>query len=493
MTFATGQGRGFVMALGAVLALAVFAYVSSHVAWLLREPDLWWHIRSGQVMIETGHVPQVDTFSYTHDGKPWIAKEWLSQVIFAFVYAAAGWAGPLILSAAAVSFTAWLIYARATRDIQPVYAAALVILSVFVVQGVMVARPHILTFPVATGLAILLFDAARLRRAPPFWTLLLTVLWTNLHGSFSIAFVIAGCAFIDYIERARFSDRRTIIKWLAYLVLSVLVTLINPYFIQPYVIALALAGGLDVMSRISEWAPFTAPENSVMELGFMLAFFLLLKARAKFTIGQILFTLMAFHMVLSHVRFIYVFFLSVPVVLLPEIAEAVPVVSLTNWLKRPRDGLESFVGGKASAIAGIASVLFVAGCGYLLMKDRVVPPDKTAITGALAFVEKHRAADTALQKNVFNDYNLGGPLILSGIRTYVDGRAEQLFLGDFMKQYLDSGDSTGGAALAEILSDTSIGWTIFPPSDPRNANLALMPEWQKMYEDKSAVIYERKG
>ena len=48
-------------------------------------------------MLSTWAVPQVDTFSYTHEGQPWIAKEWLAQVIYAASWLAAGWAGPLIV------------------------------------------------------------------------------------------------------------------------------------------------------------------------------------------------------------------------------------------------------------------------------------------------------------------------------------------------------------------------------------------------------------
>ena len=484
---------GFIAALGAIIAALVFANAAFHVNLLLRETDLWWHIKSGLGMLATGAVPQVDSFSYTHDGQPWIAKEWLSQVIYAVSWLAAGWAGPLILAALAIALTAWLIYRSAARDLQPFYAAFLVLVCIFITQGVTVARPHVLTFPIAAGLTILLFDAARAQKTPPWWTLLLTILWTNLHGSFSIVFLISGCAFFDYIERSRLQDRAGVAKWVVYLALTALVTLINPYFIRPYIIAVEMAGGITSMNSISEWQPFTAPDNKLLEAGFMLAFFALLKARAKLTFGQIIFTLMTFHMMITHMRFLYLFFLLVPVVVLPEVVEAQPALSLGRWLSRPRDGLERFIGGNSVAVRALAVVAVVAYGGWLLMKDHVVPPQATSISNAIAFVQQNRDSHPALQKKVFNDYNMGGPLILAGIKTYVDGRSEQLFLGDFITQYLDSGEPAGLESLQKILSDKDIGWVIFPPDDRRSKALATMPEWQKTYSDDFAAVWERKG
>jgi len=484
------EGRGFITALGALLALAVFLYTASHTDWILRETDLWWHIRTGQLTLQHWSVPQTDPFSYTYGGQPWIAKEWLSQVVFALSYDALNWAGPLLVTAVFVALTGWLIYVHATKHIQPIFAAVLVIAAIFLSQGVTVARPHMLTFPLVVAMAIITFDAARAKAAPPWWSLLLIILWTNLHGSFAIGIAIAACAFIDYFERARFTDLATLLKWVAYGVLSVLVTLINPYFIKPYLIAATLVGGVSVMDRISEWAPFTAPSNSVMEAGFMLLFLLLLKARAKFTFGQILFTLLAFHMALTHLRFLYVFFLAVPVVLLPDVAEALPSFSLSNWLARPRDGLERALGRGARAVVALTFIGAVATCAYFVM-SHVVPPEKSAISGALAYIEKNKASDKALQTHVFNDFNFGGPLILAGIPTYIDDRAEQLYIGSFLEDYLKAGDSDGKDVLAKILSRPDIGWAIIPVNDPRETNLHFINGWKQVYADDVAAIWEK--
>ena len=50
----------------------------------------------GQDIIAAGSIPARDSYSFTSD-RPWINHEWLSQVIFASIYAAGGVAGLLML------------------------------------------------------------------------------------------------------------------------------------------------------------------------------------------------------------------------------------------------------------------------------------------------------------------------------------------------------------------------------------------------------------
>ena len=42
------------------------------------DPDLWWHLRTGQWIVETGHIPHSDPFSFTRAGSAWVSHEWLS-------------------------------------------------------------------------------------------------------------------------------------------------------------------------------------------------------------------------------------------------------------------------------------------------------------------------------------------------------------------------------------------------------------------------------
>src|SRR5215510_11046850 len=70
---------------------------------LLQDPDVFWHIRTGQWILDHAQFPTVDVFSYTATGKPYISTEWLSQVVFAAAFKFGGWHAVVVLAAAACS------------------------------------------------------------------------------------------------------------------------------------------------------------------------------------------------------------------------------------------------------------------------------------------------------------------------------------------------------------------------------------------------------
>src|SRR5688500_1352691 len=74
-----------------VFAALVCLQVAAASAILLnRDGDLPRHIAVGKVMLENHGVMREDFFSHTAYGQPFLAYEWLSQVIVAAVYEHAG-------------------------------------------------------------------------------------------------------------------------------------------------------------------------------------------------------------------------------------------------------------------------------------------------------------------------------------------------------------------------------------------------------------------
>src|SRR4051794_34084904 len=43
------------------------------------DPDLGWHLRTGQLILASHAIPRTDPFSFTRAGAPWVEQEWLSQ------------------------------------------------------------------------------------------------------------------------------------------------------------------------------------------------------------------------------------------------------------------------------------------------------------------------------------------------------------------------------------------------------------------------------
>jgi hypothetical protein len=90
--------------LGALCLLGLF---STEIA----DTDFWWHLKTGQYIVEQRALPVPDPFSYTTDrGGPAypgeelvrrfnLTHEWLAQVIWYAVYRVAGWGGVVLFKA----------------------------------------------------------------------------------------------------------------------------------------------------------------------------------------------------------------------------------------------------------------------------------------------------------------------------------------------------------------------------------------------------------
>jgi len=61
---------------------AVVIYLSSGP---LNDPDVWWHVRLGRSILDTGHIPHRETWSYASLGHAWTPTAWLSDVTYGFL------------------------------------------------------------------------------------------------------------------------------------------------------------------------------------------------------------------------------------------------------------------------------------------------------------------------------------------------------------------------------------------------------------------------
>ena len=90
---------------------------------------------------------------------------------------------------------------------------------------------------------------------------------------------------------------------------------------------------------------------------------------------------------------------------------------------------------------------------------------------------------------MFNGYSMGGPLILSGIRPYVDGRGD-MYGDELVVGYarIIHGD---GKAFAEAVQRWNIRWAMLPAGSKLVPVLQRLPDWRLVARDKVGVIYRR--
>src|SRR5262249_52402244 len=78
------------LALG--LALVTVCTVSNR----FNDPDLWWHLKAGEIVWNTHTVPTKDLFSFTAYGQPSTEHEWLGQLSIYATYKLGGYTGLML-------------------------------------------------------------------------------------------------------------------------------------------------------------------------------------------------------------------------------------------------------------------------------------------------------------------------------------------------------------------------------------------------------------
>jgi hypothetical protein len=161
-----------------------------------RDTDIWWHLKTGQMILDGGKIPVKDWFTFTSADRDWIDLHWLFQVTAAKLYSAGGLelltAVAATLGAVAVGV---LLTARRSEWSWPI-AIACWIPIVFLLTGRMYVRPEVVTLVcMASSLAILFHANSRPRL---IWALLpLQILWVNVQGLFILGIVLAGFYWVD--------------------------------------------------------------------------------------------------------------------------------------------------------------------------------------------------------------------------------------------------------------------------------------------------------
>src|SRR5215469_11983725 len=82
----------FPVMLACVLSVLAVLTVRSR----FNDPDLWWHLKVGEIIWNTHKIPSIDLFSFTTNHHPWTAHEWLSQLAIFGAYHAGGYTGLML-------------------------------------------------------------------------------------------------------------------------------------------------------------------------------------------------------------------------------------------------------------------------------------------------------------------------------------------------------------------------------------------------------------
>ena len=435
----------------------------------LEDGDSGWHVAAGRYIVDTRSVPATDPFSFTFVGHAWHAHEWLAEVIMAGAFNAGGWRGLLLLFALASATTLFLVGRELVRWVALRWAiCALAVVGILLIQMAL-ARPHVLAWPLLVGWLLVLLHARERQHAPSFAAIPLMVVWANLHASYIFGLGLAVALGVEALLNQR-HDRAINLRWARFVAASVLAAGITPHGVQGFLYPFQVSG-MRSLSMIREWQPTTFPEHWPF-LAATAALWVLIALRWR-QLHPMRIVLLAglTAMAVAHVRHQMLLVLVAAAMIGPLIErDAAP-------LRRQ----------EATRPLGLGLAAFVAAA--LLIALRATVPFEMKDNSAFPLTAISRVPQTLRPEPVFNAYSFGGPLILAGIRPYIDGRADMYgdeFTLDFMAMV--DGDIV---RFRRADARWRFGWTILPPKAGLVDKLDRERGWRRLYTDQWAVVHAR--
>ena len=216
------------------LAILVWLFLAGASGWkaLLMDGDTGWHIRAGEFILDHGHVPRMDLFSYSKPGAPWFAWEWGSDIIFAVLFRTAGLKGVVLFAGVLISGISLLLLRYSLwRGADSLIASLAILLVAGASTMHYLARPHLFTL-LLLPLSLWLIEKDRRRPGKQVWALVpLTALWANLHGGFVVWLVCLGLLVVGEALENKLREPcwPAVCRHSGLLVACGLATLVNPY------------------------------------------------------------------------------------------------------------------------------------------------------------------------------------------------------------------------------------------------------------------------
>ncbi len=461
--------------LGALTILFLLGLFSNEIF----DPDFWWHLKTGQFIVEQHRLPVPDPFSYTTanaaPGYPGeehtryfnLTHEWLAQAIFYLVYRAGGFAAIVLLRALAVAAACAMtgaLAARRSKSFTWGVAAALAASSVAVMFAT--DRPGI-----ASYLFVMIFLAAMEYRRGLWLLPLLALIWANCHGGFFLGWIVCGAYAVEALVRRAPDARRLLMVAVA----VVLASGLNPngFGVIPTMLRYRQSY---LTSTIIEWrhADLWGDPYGYNILLYLSLPVLAIAWRRVRIADWLLFAFFTWASLTAFRNEIYLG-LFAPIL----------IAGYFPW-KRPLPAGARY----AAAVALLAAIAVgvVRGPFFRLRAGEWRYP-----AGAADFLRGHN-----VNAPIFNTYFIGGYLIWKGYPTFVDGRAlsETVF-----KDYRAIMDAPPGTPDRHgLLSRYGVGAIVMDSYEYMTGALhglvrAMaypdMADWKLVYEDPQSLVFLR--
>jgi hypothetical protein len=450
------------------------------------DPDLWWHLKVGATILSTHHFPTKDIYSFTAYGSPWIAYEWLGEVLLALANHAAGLRGLMALDLGLTIAILLSLYALATiRSGNSKAAGVACVVALPLVYVSLTLRPQMFGYIFLIWTLIIL-DRFRQGHAKGLWLLPpLFLLWVNIHGSFVLGLFALGVYWASGLKKIELGNlesrlwtqaERVRLELVALLVMICL--MVTPYGPEAclYPIDMAFSQPINV-SNIQEWQSlaFNGLYGKVF-LALVLGFLIVqITMRPAWKLEDVILALTGIAGACIHTRFLLAFVPFFTPLAAIALARGFPPYEPA----KDKYGLNAIM---------MALVIGAIGWYFPTRKDLNEIMQKNWPVRAIAFAREHHVPGPML-----NNYGYGGYLIYSmsdANKVFVDGRGDIYERSGVLADYLSIMRLEAAAPM--LLNAYNVQSCMIGHDEPLRTFLQASPGWQKVYGDPLTVIFVRK-
>lgn len=446
------------------------------------DPDLWWHLKMGQMIWTTHSIPTRDLFSYTAKQQALVPQEWLAQLNIFYAYQLGGYSGLMIwfcLLASALVVAGYVLCRIYSGNAKVAFIGAMLIWF-FGTIGFEI-RPQMFSY-ILLVTELLLIHAGRTRN--PRWFAGLPVVflvWINSHASFvlgiAVAFAYLFSSFFEFelgalVSRRWKSQHRRNFTWS--LLLSIIGLFINPAGFKQILYPFDTLMNMKLlMANVEEWAPLNLTEaRGIGLLAVLFCIVLLIAARkADIYLDELLLLAAGTWMAVGHIRMLIIFGILAAPILSRQLANV--------WENYEPEKDRILPNAVFIGLSLIAIVLAFPSRDNLVRQVEDRSPVK-----AVDYIRTHQISGPML-----NDYTYGGYLIWAAPEypVMIDGRTDIYEWSGFLQQY------ARWATIQEdpnvLLQKYNVNFCLLSTQSQMINILPLLPGWKLVYSDDLARVF----
>jgi hypothetical protein len=469
-----------VQAAAVIIVLGATAWLSLRTG-TVNDPDIWWHLKTGELILQRHAVPNYDTYSISGMGRPWVAYSWLCEVLFAALVGKAGLAGLAYYGAAMRLLIAAEVFDLLRRLHHELWGVLALTAAVLYAMGPNYGlRPTLFTILFFILQLDILLTAKRTRRGMPLWLLPpIYLVWANIHveliyGLFALGLFTYEATLYDWLRGVVWKPgpRGLPADYLWWCSLGcIAATLLNPYTLRFYLTIVGL------MLQSGQWGYITELLSPSFRQGsHYVALFLLMGAAAAVQYRRQWKPIPLFLLLVA----VIVGFRSARDLWFPIVVAA---SLICGWENAETPGCR-LTRAQWAAVSLVLLGGFLAGARAYVSNDRI----HEQIAREYPVDAAHYLRENGIQGRLFNDYDWGGFLIwaLPDHPVSIDGRAN-LYGDEHIVRTLDTWDARPSWSSDPDLSAAQL--IVASSRAPLTAVLRLYPKYRTIYEDKVAVVF----